>query len=75
MLGAICGSARSMDRAAQSGDPYFAQGSCLPGRRVGPVLHTIPMPTVCDSVSWNVEVGKGYQSVHIYVGANEGVLY
>ena len=24
MLGAICGSARSMDRAAQSMDPYFA---------------------------------------------------
>ena len=27
MLGAICGSARSMDRAAQSVDPYFAQES------------------------------------------------
>ena len=27
MLGAICGSAQSMDRAAQSMDPYFAQGS------------------------------------------------
>ena len=27
MLGAICGSARSMDRAAQSMDPYFAQES------------------------------------------------
>ena len=36
------------------------------------VFHTIPMPTVCDSVSWIVEVGKGYQSVHIYVGANRG---
>ena len=31
------------------------------------VFHTIPMPTVCDSASWIVEVGKGYQSVHIYV--------
>ena len=27
MLGAICGSARSMDRAAQSVDPYFVQDS------------------------------------------------
>ena len=27
MLGAICGSAQSMDRAAQSVDPYFAQES------------------------------------------------
>ena len=27
MLGAICGSARSMDRAAQSVCPYFAQES------------------------------------------------
>ena len=27
MLGAICGSAQSMDRAAQSMDPYFAQES------------------------------------------------
>ena len=27
LLGAICGSARSMDRAAQSMDPYFAQES------------------------------------------------
>ena len=27
VLGAICGSARSMDRAAQSMDPYFAQES------------------------------------------------
>ena len=32
--------------------------------RSGP---TIPTPTVCDSVSWVVEVSKGYQSVHIYV--------
>ena len=38
---------------------------------------TIPTPTVCDSVSWVVEVSKGYQSVHIYtvyVCANEGLL-
>ena len=27
MLGAICGSAQSMDCAAQSMDPYFAQES------------------------------------------------
>ena len=27
VLGAICGSARSMDRAAQSMDPYFVQES------------------------------------------------
>ena len=27
MLGPICGSAQSMDRAAQSVDPYFAQES------------------------------------------------
>ena len=27
LLGAICGSARSMDRAAQSMDPQFAQES------------------------------------------------
>ena len=27
VLGAICGSAQSMDRAAQSMDPYFAQES------------------------------------------------
>ena len=27
MLGAICGSAQSMDRAAQSMDPYFVQES------------------------------------------------
>ena len=27
LFGAICGSARSMDRAAQSMDPYFAQES------------------------------------------------
>ena len=27
MLGAICGSARSMDHAVQSMDPYFAQES------------------------------------------------
>ena len=33
----------------------------------------IPTPTVCDSVSWGVEVSKGYQSVHIYVYANEGL--
>ena len=31
------------------------------------VLHTIPMPTVCDSVSWIIEVSKGYQSVHMSV--------
>ena len=37
---------------------------------------TIPTPTVCDSVSWVVEVSKGHQSVHIYmcVCANEGLL-
>ena len=41
-----------------------------------PVFHTIPTPTVCDSVSWVIliEVSKGYQSVHIYVGSNEGLL-
>ena len=27
MLGAICGSGQSVDRAAQSMDPYFAQES------------------------------------------------
>ena len=40
--------------------------------RSGP---TIPTPTVCDSVSWVVEVRKGYQSVHIYVCTNEGLLW
>ena len=43
------------------------------------MFHSIPMPTVCDSVSWIVQkVSKGYQSVHLYrpyVGANEGLLY
>ena len=29
---------------------------------IGP---TIPTPTVCDSVSWVVEVSKGYQPIHI----------
>ena len=36
-------------------------------RRVRPIFHTFPMPTVCDSVPCIVEVIKGYQSVHIYM--------
>ena len=39
------------------------------------VFHSGPtIPTVCDSVSWVVEVSKGYQLVHIYVCTNEGLL-
>ena len=35
----------------------------------------IPTPTVCDSVSWVVEVRICYQSVHMYVCTNERLLY
>ena len=38
------------------------------------VFHTIPTPTVCNSVPSIVEVSGGCQSVNINVCANEGLL-
>ena len=39
LLGATCGSARSMDCTAQSMDPYFAQESMGRALRQGSCLH------------------------------------
>ena len=44
--------------------PDHSRITAATGHDGGP---TIPTLTVCDSVSWVVEVSKGYQSVHIYI--------
>ena len=60
LLGAICGSGRSMDRAAQSMDPYFAQES----------MHDIAQELVY--LAWSVDFAKFCVYTTTGVGFNPG---